>query len=273
MHKFSLTIIMVAYKPKSDLLKSLILQFNSLYSIIIVNNTQKKLENFFYKFQNVEIIDTKNNLGNGAGINKCLDHCTTNFALYLDTDVKISNESLNKLLEYSNKIKDFGVLVPNGDNGNTENDLVKKWDMEGSIMLINKKKINDKIKFDENYFLYYEETDFFFNCLKKNINVYFLPKVLFLHNRQSSIDVSNNLEKSKIELLRQWHFMWSKFYFYKKNFGFLKSLKVCFPFFLKDLIFLILNLISFNKEKTNLRLSRISGLIHSFLGFKSSKRP
>ncbi len=64
---YNLTIIMVAYKPKSDLLKSLILQFNSLYKIIIVNNTEEKLENFFYKFQNVKIIDSKNNLGNGAG--------------------------------------------------------------------------------------------------------------------------------------------------------------------------------------------------------------
>ncbi len=264
---------MVAYKPKSDLLKSLILQFNTLYPIIIVNNTQEKLENFFYKFENVEIIDSKNNLGNGAGINKCLDHCNTNLALYLDIDVKLSNESLNKLLEYSNKIEDFGVLVPNGENRDAENDIVKKWDMEGSIMLINKKKIKDKIRFDENYFLYFEEIDFFYNCFKKNINVYFLPKVLFLHNRQSSIAEKDNFEKSKIKLLRQWHFMWSKFYFYKKNFGFLKAFKVCFPFFVKDLTFLILNLISFNKEKTKLRLSRINGLTNSFLGLRSSRRP
>ena len=55
----SLTIIMVAYKPKSDLLKSLILQFNTLYPIIIVNNTQEKLENLFYKFENVEIMTQK----------------------------------------------------------------------------------------------------------------------------------------------------------------------------------------------------------------------
>ena len=98
-------------------------------------------------------------------------------------------------------------------------------------------------------------------------------KVLFLHNRQSSIAEKDNFEKSKIKLLRQWHLMWSKFYFYKKNFGFFKALKVCFPFFVKDVIFLILNLISFNKEKTRLRLSRINGLTNSFLGLRSSRRP
>ena len=173
----SLTIIMVAYKPKTDLLKSLILQFNTLYPIIIVNNTQKKLENLFYKFEKVEIIDSKNNLGNGAGINKCLDHCNTSLALYLDIDVKLSNENLNKLLEYSNKIKDFGVLVPNGENRNAENDIVKTWDMEGSIMLINK-KINDKIRFDENYFLYFEKL-IFYNCLKKYKCLFFTKSFIF----------------------------------------------------------------------------------------------
>ncbi len=268
----SLTIIMVAYKPKSDLLKSLILQFNTLYPIIIVNNTQEKLENLFYKFENVEIIDSKNNLGNGAGINKCLDHCNTSLALYLDIDVKFSNESLNKLLEYSNKIKDFGVLVPNGENRNTENDVVKKWNMEGSIMLINKEKINDKIRFDENYFLYFEETDFFFNCIKKGFDVFFISKVEFKHNKASSIDENKFSSPGNIKLLREWHYMWSQFYFYKKNFNYFYALKKCVPFFFKDVLILFINIFKFNLTNINTRYSRISGFLNSFLNLKSRKR-
>ena len=263
---------MVAYKPKSDLLKSLILQFNSLYPIIIVNNTEEKLENFFYKFENVKIIDSKNNLGNGAGINKCLDHCNTNLALYLDIDVKFSNESLNKLLEYSNKIKDFGVLVPNGENRNTENDIVKKWNMEGSVMLINKKKINNKIRFDENFFLYFEEMDFFYNCLKSNIDVFFLSKVNFIHNKASSINEENMFYSEKIHLLRQWHYVWSYFYFYKKNFTFFLALKKILPLFLKDFVMLLFNIIKLNSKLTKIRYFRMNGFLNSFLGLKSSKR-
>lgn len=265
--------MLVAYKPKIDLLKSLIFQFNTKYPIIIVNNSEEKLDSNLYKLNNVKIVDAEKNSGNGAGINKCLANCKTDLALYLDIDVKISNENFYKLLKYSDKIKNFGVLVPNSEYKNMKNDIVKKWDMEGSIMLINKKKINNKIKFDESYFLYFEEIDFFYNCLKENIDVYFLPNVLFLHHRQNSIEVRNNFEKNKIKLLRQWHYMWSKFYFHKKNFGFLKALKVCFPFFVKDLIFLILNSMFLKKEKAMLRLTRISGLTNSFLALKSSKRP
>ena len=55
-------------------------------------------------------------------------------------------------------------------------------------MLINKKTINNKVQFDENYFLYFEEIDFFFNCLKRGLNVFFIPKVKFKHNNASSID-------------------------------------------------------------------------------------
>jgi len=219
-----LTIVMVAYKPKTDLLKSLILQFHEQYHIIIANNSEKKLENYFYEFDNVQIIDSEKNLGNGAGINICLDNCYTNLALYLDIDVEFNKNNLNKLLEYSKKIKDFGVLVPNNQNKFFKNEIIKKWDMEGSVMLINKKNINNKIKFDENYFLYFEEVDFFFNCIKNGFNVFFISKVKFKHNSASSIDEKKVGDLNKINLLREWHYMWSQFYFYKKNFSLIKAL-------------------------------------------------
>ena len=34
-----------------------------------------------------DFIDAEKNLGNGAGINRCLNSCNTNLALYLDIDV------------------------------------------------------------------------------------------------------------------------------------------------------------------------------------------
>ena len=41
MHDKNLTILFVAYKPKVDLLKTLILQFNDLYPIIIAYMIKK----------------------------------------------------------------------------------------------------------------------------------------------------------------------------------------------------------------------------------------
>ena len=82
-------------------------------------------------------------------------------------------------------------------------------------MLINKKLIDNSVRFDENYFLYYEELDFF-NCIKNNKNVYFLSKVTFTHKRASGIG-ENNQQLEKLYLLRQWHLCWSNYYFHRKN--------------------------------------------------------
>ena len=50
---------MVAYKPKIDLLKSLIGKFNTKYPIIIVNNSEEKLDKNLYKLDNLKIIDAE----------------------------------------------------------------------------------------------------------------------------------------------------------------------------------------------------------------------
>ncbi len=272
MHYSSLTVIMVAYKPKIDLLKSLICKFNTKYPIIIANNSEEKLEKNLYKLENLKIIDTEKNLGNGAGINRCLNSCNTNLALYLDIDVEFDNSSLEQLLNYSKKYDNFGVLVPNGQNKIYKDEIIKKWDMEGSVMLINKKTINNKVKFDESYFLYFEEIDFFFNCLKRGLNVFFIPRVKFKHNNASSIDEKKVGNLNKINLLREWHYMWSQFYFYKKNFSWFKALQKCLPFFFKDIMILIMSIFKFNLDKISFRSSRIFGFLSSLFNLKSKKR-
>lgn len=263
---------MVAYRPKIDLLKSLICKFNTKHPIIIVNNSEEKLDRNLYKLNNVKIIDAEKNLGNGGGINRCLKNCNTNLALYLDIDVEFDNSGLEQLLNYSKKYSDFSVLVPNGQNKIYKDKIIRKWDMEGSVMLINKKVINNKVKFDENYFLYFEEIDFFFNCLKLGLNVFFIPRIKFKHNNGSSIDEKKVGNLNDIKLLREWHYMWSQFYFYKKNFSLFKAFQKCLPFFFKDLVMLIVNIFLLNSDKMKFRLIRISGFLSSLLNMRSKKR-
>ena len=268
----NLTIILVAYKPKTELLESLILKFRDKYPIIITNNSEEKLKDFFYQLENVHVIDAKKNLGNGAGINLCLDHCKTDYALYLDIDVVLDHENFLKLLNYRNQIKDFAVLVPNGQNIKSKDEISKRWDVEGSIMLINKKLVHNVVRFDENYFLYYEELDFFFNCIKNNINVYFLSKVTFTHKRASSIETANNHQFEKLYLLRQWHLSWSNYYFHRKNFNKFIALKKNLPSLLKDIVKLIYFFFILDFKSFKIRFTRISGLACSFLNFSSYKR-
>ncbi len=263
---------MVAYKPKEELLKSLIVQFQTRFEILIINNSPEKLDKIFYSYENVKVIDSKTNLGNGAGINTGIKKCQTNFILYMDIDTKINEFNFNKLLKYSKKIKDFGVLIPNGLNKDLNKKIVKRWDVEGSIFLINKNQLENKIEFDENYFLYFEENDFFFNCIKNKINVFFLPKVKFTHLKASSIETINNTSKEKLNLLREWHYIWSNYYFHKKNFSLVKAIEKSFPLFFKDLLKLFFYIIKLDKKKIKVRYIRICAFLTSFFNMKSSKR-
>ena len=107
-----------------------------------------------------------------------------------------------------------------------ENKIIEKYDGEASIMLFNLKKIKNKNIFDENYFLYFEETDLFFRFKKNGLKVFFIKDLVISHQRASSIEN----ETSAISNLRSWHYMWSMFYFYKKNFSYTYALKNIYSF-------------------------------------------
>tara|TARA_Y100000591_G_C21842681_1_gene706681 strand:- start:269 stop:1072 length:804 start_codon:yes stop_codon:yes gene_type:complete len=263
----NLTILSIAYKPRIELVDRLIENFASKYPILIINNSLSKLNDDFYHRKNVKIIDNELNLGNGAGINLGLKKIKTKYVLYLDFDSFIDTENLRKLDNHVKKLKDFAVLIPNSTGKKQYAEPYKTWKSEGSIMLFNLEIIRDKILFDEKYFLYFEETDFFFNCLKKNLDVFFLPDVTTLHSQGSS-----SVEDVKIENLRTWHYSWSQFYFYKKNFGTYYAYSKCFPFFFKDIIMLIAYTLTFKSKLFKFRFYRISGFLNSLIGLRSWKR-
>ena len=76
-----------------------------------------------------------------------------------------------------------------------------------------------------------------------------------------------------MELSRNWHWMWSTFYFNKKHYGFMYSLlKVSGKLFsssLKTLFYIII----FQNEKKKIYYQRLSGLLNSIIGKKSWYRP
>ena len=135
-------------------------------------------------------------------------------------------------------------------------------------MLFNLKKFPNRKMFDENFFLYFEEIDLLLNCKKNSLKVFYLRDLSIVHERASSID--KNL--SEIDNLRSWHYMWSMFYFYKKNYSFLFGLRKTYMFIIKDLIMILCYLIILDKKKLNNRFFRIYGIFFSILGLRSFKR-
>ena len=261
-----LTIILVVYKSDKNQLRNILKKIDKKYNIIIVDNS------YNYNFKGLglskktKIIRSRNN-GNGSGINIALKKCKTENAIYTDLDVKFNRNLIQKFINFSKKIKNFSVLIPNHGNFKKNNKIIKNYIGEAAVMFFNLKNLRKINFFDENFFLYYEEVDLLFRCKQSNFPTYLIPNLEIKHERAKSTINSKNIKN-----LRSWHYMWSMFYFYKKNYDFFTALNRTFEFLIKDSLMLIFFIISLNFKKSPNRFYRLYGLISSILGLKSFLR-
>ena len=252
---------------------------NPKIKILIIENSNKS--NFKHKveknYPNVKCYLTGENLGYAKGNNLGLSKVVTEYALILNPDACLENNTLNNFLSLAENLNDFAIIGPakqneysNKDLNETKPNIFEVDYIKGFAMFLNMKKFKDIGFFDENFFIYLEEMDL---CkrLKKNDKKIFLAKDIIIHHVGGS---SHNAEINfEMELSRNWHWMWSTFYFNKKHFGYLSSLikvggKLCSSFIKMVFYYLI-----FNKSKQKIYFQRFSGLINSILGRKSWYRP
>jgi GT2 family glycosyltransferase len=135
-------------------------------------------------------------------------------------------------------------------------------------MLINLKKVTfDKI-FDENFFLFLEEIDLCRRIKNKGGKIYVIQKSKVQHlEKQASGDSLN------VELCRNWHWMWSLFYYNYKYYGFFIAYKVTTPKLFSSLVKLFIAIILFNRKKILIHSFRLRGLFNAFLKKPSWLRP
>ena len=223
------------------------------------------------KYDNIEVIVSKN-IGMGAGNNIGLKSCKTNYAYVLNPDTKFRKDTILKFLETLNEVPDFTLASPLNDDPKTPNykKIIAKINentlsvdsIDGFSMLFNLKKFKDQNFFDENFFLYLENNDLCLRVKQKNENIFVVTNAMI--NHKGSISLSENLE-----YLRNWHWMWSKFYFNKKHYGFFVAIKNIFLNFISALIKYFFYLIIFKNKKKKIYEMRIKGIINALIGKKS----
>ena len=276
-----LTIIFVSYHSK-DLIEKPLKKIDKDVQVLIVENSidtsvKKQLES---KYPNVKVIIPEENLGNGGGINTGLNLVNTKYAFYLDIDTLPNDKTIPQLYEYANKIKDFSILGPSVNEFKYKEEFYNKKNvmnkvhsmnfMTGCALFFNMEVIKKIGFFDQNIFLYYEENDLYLRCLKQNKPIYLIEDAKIDHLGNSS---SNKKFKHEIEVNRNWHLMWSTFYFHKKHFSILKAYeKTLFKFFSAIAKYLFYSLIN-SKEKRSIYSARIRGIFNAMLGKKSWYRP
>tara|TARA_B110000967_G_C18755366_1_gene495036 strand:+ start:183 stop:977 length:795 start_codon:yes stop_codon:yes gene_type:complete len=263
-----LSIILVVYKTDKTLLKKILSKINKKTHIIIIDNSYNYDFSIFELSNKTKIIRSKN-VGNGAGINIGLKKCKTKYALYLDIDAVFKKEFINDFFTFAKKVKDFTILIPNHTKKNYKNELVDNYSGEGAVLLFNIKKLKKIGFYDEKYFLYFEETDLFLRCKKNDLKTLMASKFRIKHNRASS--TGSNIQN--LHYIRSWHYMWSMFYYYKKNFGFIQAINETYVFIIKDFMMMILYLFLCKKDFMYTRFFRLYGMITSILNIKSYLRP
>ena len=228
------------------------------------------------KFSNVRVLISGDNIGYGKGNNLGLSEVKTKYAFILNPDAYLEKYTLKELYEVKKFLNDdFSILSPKiFDNKildvteGKKKDFTKVNFVKGFAMLLNLEKINLKKIFDENFFLFLEEID-----LCKRINdsggkIYIVPKSIIYHNGNES---SGN--EFNIELCRNWHWMWSLYYYNYKHFGLLSAYKITLYKFISSLIKMLLSIILIQKKKYLIHKYRLLGLINAYLGKSSWLRP
>ena len=276
-----LTIILVSFHS-NHIIENLINTLEKNIRIMVVENSLNKESKPYLekKFKNVQVIIPKKNLGNGGGINLGLSLVKTKFSLYLDPDVEPDKDMIDILLKNTGIIKNFSILAPKEQNYNYGEDQYIKHDknknyhrmklITGCALLFNMEALSKTGYFDENIFLYYEEHDLYYRCLKLGLDIYLIDDAKYIHQGTSSTNPSYNHE---IYLNRNWHYCWSKFYYFKKNYGYFYGIKKTIPNFLRAFRKYLFYTLIRDKNNSLLHRAEIQGLIASYLLKESSRRP
>ncbi len=278
MKTFDLTVIITSFHSRNKIFSCIESIETSIKIIVIENSNDEKLkEEIHSKYQNVECILSKENLGYGAGNNLGLSKVETSYALIVNPDVTLNNDAVNKFFLSINNLGDFGIIAPisqnekyNNFNINEDKEIKEVDNVKGFAMFLNMKNLKQINFFDDNFFLYFEEIDLCRRLKKNNSKIFIDPTIKASHLGGTS---HNSEIEKPMELSRNWHWMWSTFYFHKKHYGYLTAIIKILPKLSSSLIKFIIFLITFQKYKSEIYKHRLSGIINSVLLKKSWYRP
>ena len=285
----SISVVIISYKS-DHLLENIITSIPNHFEIIIIENslntkTKNDLEN---KFSNTKVIIPETNLGYAGGVNLGIKKSKYNFTLVLVADVDVSLKMLLNMEKCVKNFDQFALVAPVYENPTIHKNFkifdksiinkiqVKNFkltevdEIDGACFLVNKNEFKDHEILDDNFFLYFESTDLCHRLKLKKKKMYIVEDLKFMH-----IGLASSEEKYAFEILvnRNWHYCWSKFYFFKKNYSYLYALRKLSPNLLKSLIAYFKSKITLDSKNARLNKANISGILNAILLKKSSYRP
>ena len=167
MHE-EITIVLISHKSRDKIIK-FIANLPKLFKIIVIDNSEdKKLkEQVLKNHKNTKIKLTKNN-GYGSAINYARKFVDTKFLFVFNPDIINIDEKLIKIF-YDNAVllennflcmgpRFLKVKAKTHVQSSPDKKIAKIKAINGACMFINLEKFDQIKGFDENFFLFFEET-------------------------------------------------------------------------------------------------------------------
>lgn len=219
------------------------------FNVIVVDNAStdntKKLikENF----PNIKLIESPVNVGFGAGHNLALKQTKSDYHIFINPDIKVESEQINKMINYMEENKDVVILTPkvlNEDgteqflpkifpklkyviSGNFENKfkVCYKWRSEytlrnrritnpieiqystGCFMVCRTAALKKVRGFDERYFLHFEDADLTRKMMRLG-KVIYNPDVYVIHGWHRDNIKNKRIRKIALQSLFKYFMKW-----------------------------------------------------------------
>ncbi len=267
-----LTVVITTFKSEKKINNCLASLGPEVKVIIVENsNNDKFTKDLESQYTNVRCILTGENTGYAKGNNLGLKEVKTRYALVLNPDTIVAKDALHNFINSAKKDLNFFLIGPDQKNSfSIKKEIYEVENIKGFALFFNMQKFNN-IFFDENYFLYFEEIDLCKKIRKAGGKIYLDTSIKIIHEGGKSVNVNSSGEE--LEKNRNWHWMWSTFYYHKKYNSFFFALKIVLPKLISAFIKIIFYRLIFNKKRSDIYFFRFSGLINSILGKKSWHRP
>ncbi len=244
-----IALIIINFNGRPHLAQCLESIFNQTYknfSVIIVDNNSTDGSVSFVKenYPDIELVENKKNVGFGKAINKVLKEklkvSDFNFFGILNNDIKLDKRWLENLIRYSHKNPKAGILSGKillyhwpkyiNSTGVNINYFGYGWDRDffelnkncaresGPVLAVTgcatlvKKEVFEQIGlYDQDYFMYYEDSDLCFRTWKyTDFTVDYIKNAIIYHKFSAALGV--------FSLKKHFYIKRSRFIFILKNF-------------------------------------------------------
>jgi len=241
--RFSIVIVHFnGYKRLKNLLESVLIFGDSSDEIIVVDNSSednsiKKIKEF-YKEKKITFIDNSSNKGYGFAANQGINYASGEFLLICNNDIVLTKNSLNKFKKIfdaepmtgmiSGQMTDKKGNISNTVSGevsfltqldgidklfrrkiNTKKNIYVK-NLRGACLAVRMKTVEEVGAYDEDFFFYFEDSEWCYRISKSNWKIVFSPFITFFHEGGGS--TSPYFQRSRIEFFRSRLILWKKIF-------------------------------------------------------------